>query len=156
SLAVVAPNNLEYQQCVDVFEEQINAEGHEIVRHTYTLDPAQLQTQAASIMAKLVTDRTTSVSCACDPIMQMYQAQEATAQGFFPEWLIAGVGFIDLYLGGQIISRNAPDQWVRAFGGSSWAAQQPPETSVAHAAYRSVRDDEPSLLVDQIFYQLLT
>jgi hypothetical protein len=88
--------------------------------------------------------------------MQMYLAQEATAQGYHPEWLIAGVGFIDMDLGGQIIHKNAPDQWVRAFGGSPWAAQQPPETSAGHAAYSSVRDDEPSLLVDQIYHQLLT
>lgn len=157
SLAVIAPNNLEYQQCVDAFEEEIATEGNEISeRLSYTLDVAQLQTQAASMMAKLVANRTTSVSCACDPIMQMYLAQEATAQGYFPEWLIAGVGFIDMDLGGQIISTNAPDQWVAAFGGSPLAAQEPPETSVAHAAYRSVRDDEPSLLVDQIYHQLLT
>ena len=157
TLAVVAPNNLEYQQCVDTFEEEIGAEGNEVsMRLDYTIDPAQLQTQAASIMAKLVANRTTSVSCACDPIMQMYLAQEATAQSYFPEWLIAGVGFIDMDLGGQIISKNAPDQWVRAFGASPWAAQQPPETSVAQAAYRSVRDDEPSLFVDQIYHQLLT
>ena len=156
TMAVIAPNNLEYQQCVDAFQDQIAAEGNDVTLElNYTLDPAQLKTQAASMMAKLVDEGTTSVSCACDPIMQMYLAQEATAQGYYPEWLIAGVGFIDMDLGGQIISKNAPDQWVRAFGGSPWAAQQPPETSVAHAAYRSVRDDEPSLLVDQIYHQLL-
>jgi hypothetical protein len=157
SLAVIAPNNLEYQQCVDTFEDQIGAEGNEVaLRLDYTLDPAQLKTQAASLMSKLKNEGATSVSCACDPIMQMYLGQEATAQNYFPEWLIAGVGFIDMDLGGQIIAKNSPDQWVRAFGGSPWAAQQPPETSVAHAAYRTVRDDQPSLLVDQIYHQLLT
>jgi hypothetical protein len=156
TLAVIAPNNLEYQQCVDTFVEQIGAEGNEVaLRLDYTLDPAQLKTQAASLMAKLKDEGATSVSCACDPVMQMYLGQEATASGYYPEWLIAGVGFIDWDLGGQIISKNAPDQWVRAFGGSPAAAPQPPETSVAHAAYRSVRDDEPSLLVDQLYYQLL-
>jgi hypothetical protein len=127
-----------------------------VLRVDYTLDPAQLQSQASSLMSKLKTEGATSVSCACDPIMQMYLAQEATAQGYDPEWLVAGVGFIDMDLGGQIISKNAPDQWVRAFGGSPWAAQQTPEVSVAHAAYRTVRDDEPSLLVDQLYHQLLT
>jgi hypothetical protein len=157
TLAVVAPNNLEYQQCVDAYVDGVDAAGHEVaLRLDYILDPAQLQTQAASIMAKLKSEGTTSVSCACDPIMQMYLAQEATASDYHPEWLIAGVGFIDLDIGGQIISKNAPDQWVRAFGASPSAAPQPPETSVAHAAYRTVRQDEPSLLVDQIYAQLLT
>lgn len=157
TLSVVAPNNLEYQQCVDSFEDLIGKDGNEVsLRLDYTLDPAQLKTQAASLMAKLKAEGTTSVACTCDPIMQMYLAQEATAQGYHPEWLIAGVGFIDQELGGQIIAKNAPEQWVRAFGGSPWAAQEPPEKSVAYAAYRSVRDDEPSILVDQIYYQLLT
>jgi len=157
TLAVVAPNNLEYQQCVDAYEATVNEAGHDVsLRLDYILDPAQLQTQAATIMAKLKSEGTTSVSCACDPIMQMYLAQEATASDYYPEWLIAGVGFIDLDLGGQIISKNAPDQWLHAFGGSPSAAPQPPETSVAHAAYRTVRQDEPSLLVDQIYTQLLT
>ncbi len=156
TMAVVAPNNLEYQQCVDTFESQIGAEGNEVaLRLDYTLDPAQLKTQAASLMAKLKDEGATSVSCACDPVMQMYMGQEATALGYFPEWLIAGVGFIDWDLGGQIISRNAPDQWVRAFGGSPSAAPEPPETSDGHAAYRTVRDDEPSLLVDELYHQLL-
>jgi hypothetical protein len=156
SMAVIAPNNLEYQQCVGRFEELIEAEGNDVdLTLDYTINPEQLQSQAASMMAKLVDQGTTSVSCACDPIMQMYLAQEASAAGYFPEWLIAGVGFIDIDLGGQIVSRNAPDQWVRAFGGSPSAAPQPPETSVAHAAYRTVRDDEPSLMVDQIYSQML-
>jgi Periplasmic binding protein len=156
TLAVIAPNNLEYQQCVDTFEAQIGAAGNEVaLRLSYTLDPAQLKTQAASLMAKLKDEGTTSVSCACDPVMQMYLGQEATAIGYYPEWLIAGVGFIDWDLGGQIISKNAPDQWVRAFGGSPSAAPPPPERSVAHAAYRSVRDGEPSLLVQDLFHQLL-
>jgi hypothetical protein len=156
SMAVIAPNNLEYQQCVDSFEDMIETEGNEVgLRLDYTIDPAQLQAQASTIMTKLVEAGTTSVSCACDPIMQMYLAREASAAGYHPEWLIAGVGFIDTDLGGQIVMKNAPDQWIRSFGGSPSAAFQPPETSVGHAAYRTVRDDEPSLFVDQIYNQIL-
>lgn len=156
TMAVIAPNNLEYQQCVDSFVDQIEAEGNEVaLRDDYTLDPAQLKTQAASLMAKLKNEGATSVSCACDPVMQMYLGQEATAIGYYPEWLIAGVGFIDWDLGGQIISKNSPDQWVRAFGGSPSAAPTPPQQSVAHAAYRTVRDGEPSLLVEELFHELL-
>jgi hypothetical protein len=156
TISVVAPNNLEYQQCVDDFEAQIKTEGNEVaLRLDYILDPAQLKTQAASLMAKLHDAGNTSVACACDPIMQMYLAQEATAIGYYPEWLISGVGFIDWDLGGQIIAKNAPEQWVRAFGGSPASAPVPPERSIARAAYRSVRADEPSVLVEELFNQLL-
>jgi Periplasmic binding protein len=157
TMAVIAPNNLEYQQCADAFEGGLAAEGNALaVRLDYTLDVATLQSQAANLLAQVKSEGVTSVSCACDPIMQMYLAEEATAQGYEPEWLVAGVGFIDLDLGGQIIANRAGDQWNRAFGGSRWATAQSPQTSEAHAAYRSVRQDEPSELVDQIYAQILT
>ena len=157
TLAVIAPNNLEYQQCVDAFENGIQKGGHEIsLRLDYTLDVATLQTQAASLLAKVKSSNVTSVSCACDPIMQMYLAQEADAQDYHPEWLVAGVGFIDQDLGGQIISGKAPGQWDRAFGASRWAEAPSPQTSEAYAAHKTVRQDEPSQLVDTIYAQLLT
>jgi hypothetical protein len=145
TMAVIAPNNREYQQCVDVFEDGIEAEGHEILRLDYTIDAARLQTQASDIAARLRSAGVTSVSCSCDPIMQMYLAEQMQSQGMVTEWLISGVGFIDLDVGGQIISARAPDQWARAFGGSPTAAPQPPETSASYAAFRSVRPEgEPS------------
>jgi hypothetical protein len=157
TMAVIAPNNLEYQQCMDSFEDGLAAAGNAVTtRISYTLDVATLQTQAASVLAQVKAENVTSVSCACDPIMQMYLAEEAAAQGYEPEWLVAGVGFIDMDLGGQIIANRAGEQWGRAFGGSRWAVAQSPQTSEAHAAYRSVRDDEPSELVDLIYAQLLT
>ncbi|MBN2624005.1 MAG: ABC transporter substrate-binding protein [Acidimicrobiales bacterium] len=157
TMAVVSPNNLEYQQCVDVFVDGLAAEGNDVAeRLDYSIDITTLQTSAASIVAKLKAADVTSVSCACDAIMQMYLAKEAAAQGYEPEWLIAGVGFIETDLGGQIVANNAPEQWARSFGGSPWAAQQPPERSVAHAAYRSVRPDgDPTDLLDLVYHQVL-
>ncbi|MFP3899312.1 MAG: ABC transporter substrate-binding protein [Acidimicrobiia bacterium] len=156
TLAVIAPNNVEYQRCVDTFEEGLAAEGNELaLRLDYSIDVATMPTQASGLLSRIKSEGITSVSCACDPIMQMYMAQEAEAQNYHPEWLIAGVGFIDLDLGGQIIAANAPEQWQRAFGVSPSAAQDPPDTNVAYQAYRSVRDDEPSQLIDIIFQQLL-
>src|SRR5690606_35092149 len=110
----------------------------------------------SSIISKLKSDDITTVSCACDAIMQMYLAKEAEAQQYEPEWVIAGVGFIETDLGGQIVANNAPEQWARAFGGSPWAAPLPPEESVAHAAYESVRPDgDPTDLIDLIYHQVL-
>ena len=87
------------------------------------------------------------MSCGCDPLMVLYLASQADQQDYYPEWLIAGVGFIDIDLGGQIIANNAPDQWARAFGGSP-SAPRAARASQAYKAYQSVRDDEPSDLVD--------
>lgn len=158
TLAVIAPNNLEYQQCVDAYAKGIAKAGHKIdLRLDYTLDVAQLQGEAASLSAKLKAANVTSVSCACDPIMQAYLAQNANAQNYHPEWLIAGVGFIDLDLGGQIIGNLSGDQWNHAFGGSPTTTAPSPQTSEAYQAYKSVRPNgTPSLLVDQIYGQILT
>jgi hypothetical protein len=156
-LAVIAPDNLEYQQCVKSYEKGIAAEGHKIDQKlSYTLDVARLPTEATSLLAKLKSSGVTSVSCACDPIMQSYLVQNADAQNFHPEWLVAGVGFIDLDLGGQIIANKSGDQWNHAFGGSPLAAAPSPQTSEAYKAYTSVRPGKiPSLLVDSIYGQIL-
>src|SRR5690606_14112958 len=106
-----SPSNLEYQQCLDVFVDRLEAEGNAVQRHEYTIDIATLPSASASIISKLKSDEITSVSCACDAIMQMYLAKEAAAQNYEPEWLIAGVGFTETDLGGQIVANNAPEQW---------------------------------------------
>ena len=157
TMAVVAPNNLEYQQCVDTFVEGLRAEGNDLAeRLDYTIDIATLPATAASLISKLKSEEITTVSCACDAIMQMYLAREAEAQDYHPEWVIAGVGFTETDLGGQIVANNAPEQWARAFGGSPWAAPLPPEQSVAHRAFAEVRpDEEPTDLIDTIYHQVL-
>ena len=157
-IAIIAPNNREYQQCVDAGLAVIEEAGHEIgLALDYVLDLGQLQTQAASMMARLRDADITSVACACDPLTILYLTQQAEQQGYDPEWLVVGVGFGDLDLVGQLIDNGSGgDQWSRAFGGSPYSAQPAPGTSIAYQAYTSVRDDEPSVLVDFVYFQLYT
>ncbi|HEY8526031.1 MAG TPA: hypothetical protein VIL48_13765 [Acidimicrobiales bacterium] len=155
-LAIIAPNNLEYQQCVDAGLEVLEEAGNRIaLRRDYVLDLGQTDAQAPALVAALKANEITSVSFAGDPLMLMALTREAEAQDYHPEWLVIGVGFVDTDLAGQMISAGAPNQWRRAFGGSPLAAQASPGTSPAYRAYRSVRDDEPSLLVDIVYHQLL-
>jgi hypothetical protein len=155
-MAIVAPNNLEYQQCVDAGLQVIEDAGnHMSDRLQYVLDLTQTETQAPTMVARLKARDITSVAFAGDPLMLLSLAKEANAQNYHPEWLIIGAGFVDLDLVGQMIQAAAPGQWDRAFGGSPLAAQPAPVGSEAYRAYKSVRDDEPSLLVDVIYFQLL-
>jgi hypothetical protein len=155
TVGLIAPNNLEYQQCADVGEQVVEDAGYELAfRADYVLDLTQLQSQASNLLSQLKANNITSVVAATDPILLMYLAQQAEQQNYFPEWLVLGVGFIDLDLVGQMIARQSGDQWSRAFGGSPWAAQKPLEESEAYHAYRTVRDDEPSVLIDIVYYQL--
>lgn len=155
-VAVIAPNNLEYQQCVATALQVIRDAGNEIeLELEYVLDFATVAAQAPALLAKIKDNDITSVACYCDPLMVLSLASQATEQVYFPEWVIGGVGFVDIDLVGQFINSAAPDQWKHAFGGSPSTPQAPAGTSDAYKAYKSVRDDEPSIFVDVVYSQLL-
>jgi hypothetical protein len=156
TLGIIVPENLEYQQCRDSAVKYIEDAGLEVA-HTanYVLDLGRIDTQADAIIAQLKDKGITSVACGCDPLMVSALARKADEVDYQPEWLIIGVGFVDLDLVGQMISKHAPEQWARAFGGSPWGAQQAVTDSAGYKAFKSVRpDEEPSLLTDIIYYQL--
>ena len=152
TLGVIHPNNQEYARCADRSVEIIEEGGFEVAsRQNYTLDLANTDSNATSILAKLKDQEITSVASACDPLMMRALVAKAEQQQYYPEWFIVGVGFIDLDLVGQMIAAGSGDQWTRAIGGSPSAAPVPRSDSEAYEAYKSVRDDEPSLAVDVIY-----
>ena len=154
-LGLIAPNNLEYQQCVEAGTRVLEDAGYSIDYQTdYVLNLSTITETARGIIAQLKDNGITSVACACDPLMVMRLAEFAEQQDYQPEWLVMGVGFTDLDLVGQIIQNGSGQQWSRAFGSSPWAAQQAIGSTDGYRAYRSVRDDQPSLLVDLLYYQL--
>jgi hypothetical protein len=125
-------------------------------RQSYVLDVSRTATQADAIIARLKDENVTSVACGCDPLMLAALAAKAEEVAYEPEWLIIGVGYVDLDLVGQMISKAAPNQWKRAFGASPWGAQQPMGESDGWKAFKSVRpNEEPSMLTDIVYYQLL-
>ena len=156
NLGIVVPDNLEYQQCRDAAVKYIEDAGLEVAFNAnYVLDLARISTQADSIISQLKDKGITSVACGCDPLMVAALVRKADEVDYHPEWLIIGVGFVDLDLVGQMISKQAPDQWAHAFGASPWGAQLPLEEGSGWKAFKSVRpDQEPSLLTEIIYYQL--
>jgi len=155
-VALIAPDNPEYQQCVAAANETIEEAGSQldlVLDYNYNL--AELQAQAATILARLRSEEITTVGCSCDPLMILYLTRAAEAQGYQPEWQVLGAGFSDIDLVGQAYNLQlSGDQWSRAFGLSYFSEQLPPEESPAYQAYKSVRSDEPSKLVDLLYYQL--
>ncbi len=61
----------------------------------YTLDPEAIQEQAATIIGRLKVNGITSVIMASDPIAPKDFTQEATAQDYFPEWIISSTALVD-------------------------------------------------------------
>jgi hypothetical protein len=155
-VGLIAPDNPEYQQCVAAAERVIGDAGEEIdLVLDYNLELANLQPQAATLLARLKREGITTVQCTCDPLMILYLTRVAETQDYQPEWNVLGAGFSDLDLVAQ--AYNLPlsgDQWTRAFGLSYASDPLPREENPAYQAYRSVRDDEPSKLVDLLYYQL--
>jgi hypothetical protein len=154
-IGIIAPNNLEYQQCVGRAIDLIEDGGFKVdYTKEYTLDVGQAQNNARTIVSELIADGVTSVAFAGDPLTLGAMASVADQQNYHPEWLVIGVGFVDLDLVGQIIQKNSGEEWGSAFGGSPWAGQQAATSSEGYKAYKSVRQDEPSLLVDILYYQI--
>lgn len=154
-LAVISPNNAEYQRCTADGLKVVEDAGQSVDFVTdYTLDLGRIPNQATSIAAELVRRGITTISCFCDPLMVLNLTQQIDAQGLQPEWIVTGTGFSDLDLIGQGLAKTN-GQWNRAFGASPLAIQPPSGENPGYLAFKSVRpDEEPSIAVDVFYYQL--
>ncbi len=79
----------------------------------YSLDIATAQQDARTIVAKLKSAGVTSVILAGDPVFPTFLTQEATAQDWFPEWVVLGYAFTDTAVFGRQYDQK---QWAHAFG----------------------------------------
>jgi hypothetical protein len=78
-----------------------------------TGDPTVAQEQAPNIITKLKALGITSVLLMTDSAMTTAMFKQATAQDYFPEWIIAGYQNMDF----PLLAQGYPqDQWVHAFG----------------------------------------
>jgi len=151
--AVLAPENPWYQQCVEAGEKVARAAGHpNQARIAYKLDFNTLSNQAASIIAKLKSDKITTVICGCDPAIPIFLTSKAQEQGYSPEWIITGAGFIDLDVLGQLYQQ---DQWSHSLGVSFIGPLQPLRATTGYNAFKAARpNEEPSPLVDILYYNM--
>ena len=151
--AVISPENPWYQQCVEAGEKVFRAAGHPSqARIAYKLDFNTLSNQAASIVAKLKSEKITTVICGCDPALPIFLTSRAQEQGYSPEWIITGAGFIDIDVLGQLYQQ---DQWSHSLGVSFIGPLQPLRATTGYNAFKVARpNEEPSLLVDILYYQL--
>jgi hypothetical protein len=151
--AVIAPENPWYQQCVDAGEKVAKTAGHPNQdRIAYKLDFNTLSNQAASVIAKLKSEKITTVICGCDPAFPIFLTSKAQEQGYSPEWIITGAGFIDLDVLGQLYQQ---DQWSHSLGVSFIGPLQPLRATTGYNAFKIARpNEEPSNLVDILYYEL--
>jgi hypothetical protein len=79
----------------------------------YALDLSTAQQDARNVIAKLKSAGVTSVIIAGDPVFPTFLTKEATAQNYFPEWVVLGYAFTDTAVFGRQYDQQ---QWAHAFG----------------------------------------
>jgi hypothetical protein len=112
-------------------EEMVAKEGggrgyKAVVNLTYQLVISELPQKARSLVSALKEAGVTSVIFLGDPVMPIYLTKAATAQNYFPEWIITGTVLTDTTVFGRLYDQK---QWAHAFGVSSLPARVPPNLS---------------------------
>ena len=116
------------------FENQLAQNGVEIAETVaYALDPATLQESAASAISKFKAAGVTSILLSSDPIAPRDFTREATAQGYFPEWVHIGSVLADTTVFARTYDQ---DQWANAFGITTLSVRTNPLKSGAPYRYK--------------------
>ncbi|MCB0966460.1 MAG: hypothetical protein KDB37_06455 [Ilumatobacter sp.] len=131
----------ESPELADAFVSGLTADGADVVEVLpYTLDPATIQQQASQIVAKLKSSGVTTVVIASDGVAPRDITREATAQEYFPEWVLVAPALSDLTAFGRTYDQ---EQWAHAFGVTHGAVPVTPEESGYYALYRWWTGEEP-------------
>lgn len=107
----------------------------------YTIDPATLQEQAATIIARLKSAGITTVIFVGDPVAPISLTQEATAQSYFPEWVLGGSGYTETTAFARTYDQQ---QWQHAFGVCWYAAPVDLDKAGPYRRYTWYYEEEPA------------
>jgi hypothetical protein len=120
--------------------DQLAENGVEVAESVaYELDPARLQEQAASAIARFKSAGVTSIIFSGDPIAPGTFTTEATNQDYFPEWIITGSALVDTTAAARSFDQ---EQWSHAFGISPLAARVDPEVAGSYYLYKWYTGEE--------------
>lgn len=134
----------EAEDDADTLYDLLEERGIEIAddaKTTYNLtDLATLPEQVSSAITKLKAAGVTSVLLQGDPYGPSSIMDEATAQGYFPEWVISGGVLLDITAFGRTFDQ---EQWSHAFGISTVPARTTPELAVSKVMYTWFTGEDP-------------
>ncbi len=131
----------ESERNADNYRDLLSERGVELAeRLSYELDPGRLPEQATSIISKLKEAGVTSVILQSDPVAPANFTQEATAQEYFPEWVVSGSTLSDTTVFGRVYDQ---EQWAHAFGPSTLAAATAPALDPGFNLYEWYTGEQP-------------
>jgi hypothetical protein len=114
-----------FQDAGKAFVRLLNEDGVKLAADApYELDIVRAQENARNTIAKLKSAQVTTVLFAGDPLTPSYLTKEATAQEYFPEWVVLGAAYSDTSLFGRTYDAQ---QWKHAFGVTSLYVPTPPD-----------------------------
>jgi hypothetical protein len=103
-----------YKASWDNMVKQLKDSGIPLLLHkNYFLDITQLAQTGHDVAVALKQANATDVIFTGDPIMPRFFTQEATAQNYRPEWIMAGTVLADTSVFGRTFDQS---QWAHAFG----------------------------------------
>lgn len=132
----------EYKERNDAFEEQLAEEydGEVATRFTYLFDPAQGADIATTAIARMKEAGVTTVIISTDPLLPANITREATAQNYFPEWVIGPSVLADTTIFGRTFDQ---EQWSHAIGLGLTTARAERELGDSYIVYEWYYGEEP-------------
>ena len=106
----------------------------------YPLDPGRGAELATSAVTRMQAAGVTTVLTQADPILLPAFTAEATKQGWFPEWVLAGAPFIDTTAFARTFDQQ---QWAHAFGISYFPPQVEPSANPPYQLYEWFHGEPP-------------
>ncbi|NQY56808.1 MAG: ABC transporter substrate-binding protein [Ilumatobacteraceae bacterium] len=138
---VYLESSAESQVNANALIDGLAADGIEMAQvQSYVLDPASLQASAAQIIAQMKDAGVTTVILSADPVGPRDLTREATAQEYFPEWVIASGALVDTTAFARTYDQ---EQWANAFGVSHNWLRTPPEQTGFYRLYEWFNGSPP-------------
>ena len=129
------------KELADTFAADMEAAGSpfaEVV--AYQLEPTTIQATATQVITRMKAAGVTTIVFSGDPVAPRDFTKEATAQEYFPEWVISASTLVDVTAFARTYDQQ---QWAHAFGVTQLAARTPSEQIGAFYIYRWFNGVDP-------------
>ena len=99
----------------------------------YQLDPTTIQATATQVITRMKAAGVTTIVFSGDPVAPRDFTKEATAQEYFPEWVVSASTLVDVSAFARTYDQ---EQWKHAFGVTQLAARTPTDQIGAFFIYK--------------------
>jgi hypothetical protein len=122
------------KQLADSFAAAMSAAGSPFADVVaYQLDPSTIQATATQVITRMKAAGVTTIVFNGDPVAPRDFTKEATAQEYFPEWVVAASTLVDVSAFARTYDQ---EQWKHAFGVTQLAARQPSDQIGSFSIYK--------------------